>query len=62
MTNTEIEKYVEKWMQLHEPDTFVANEHGVYIYQSGHSYINIRVFFENLLKDFIEDSKTTSLT
>lgn len=57
MNNKQIEEYVEKWMKSHEPDTFVANEHGAYIYENKHSYINIQAFFENLLEDFIEDNK-----
>ena len=56
MKSKDIEAYVTKWMNSYEPDTFIPNEHGTYIYRSGASGINIVCFFEDLLKDFIDDS------
>jgi len=55
MTIDEIKKYVEEWMDGHEPDTFIQNEHGVYLYSAGPVSINLKLFFESLLEDFIED-------
>ncbi len=57
MTYTEIIEYVEQWMEGHEPGTFVKNEYGAYIYRAGHSGINLPIFFQLLLEDFIEDKK-----
>ncbi len=50
-----IKRYVKEWMDGHEPDTFVKNEHGAFIYSSGHSSINLVSFFENLLEDYIDE-------
>lgn len=60
MKTKEIEEYVKKWMSGYEPDTFISNEHGAYIYKSGASGINIVCFFEDLLKDYIEDTDLTN--
>ena len=49
MKSKDIEAYVTKWMNSYEPDTFIPNEHGTYIYRSGASGINIVCFFEDLL-------------
>ncbi len=57
MNSKEIEHYVTKWMDSHEPGTFVANEHGNFIYKSGPSMLNLKVFFEELLKDFEDEYK-----
>lgn len=42
-------------MDGHEEDTFVKNNNGVYMYSAGAISINLKVFFEMLLEDFIED-------
>lgn len=55
MNKDEIEKYVKDWMDGHEPDTFIQNEHGVYLYSAGPVSINLKLFFESLLEDFVED-------
>ncbi|MEN5306798.1 hypothetical protein ABE425_04740 [Chryseobacterium cucumeris] len=55
MNKDEIEKYVKDWMDGHEPDTFIQNEHGVYLYSAGPVSINLKLFFESLLEDFLED-------
>jgi hypothetical protein len=55
MTRQKIAEYVQKWMDEHEPDTFVKNKFGVPIYSAGHSSLNIQTFFEMLLEDFIND-------
>lgn len=55
MTNKEIEQYVKAWMSSHEPDTFIKNENGVVMYSAGHSSINLTLFFEDLLRDFIDN-------
>lgn len=56
MTKEEIEQYVEKWMDGHEPDTFIKNEYGVYLYSAVPVSINLKIFFETLLEDFVEDN------
>lgn len=48
MNKDEIEKYVKDWMDGHEPDTFIQNENGVYLYSSGSVSINLKLFFESL--------------
>lgn len=53
----EIEKFVKEWMEGQEEDTFVKNEHGVYIYRAGHSRINLKAFFEELVEDWIESKR-----
>ena len=53
MENDKIKKFVEKWMQGHEPDTFVKNEHGIVMYTDKHSSLNLTIFFENLLEDYV---------
>lgn len=55
LTQKEIEEYVKMWMAGHEEDTFIKNEHGVYLYSAGATSINLKAFFESLLEDFIED-------
>lgn len=55
MNKDEIEKYVKDWMDGHEPDTFIQNEHGVYLYSAGPVSINLKLFFESLLEDFVVD-------
>lgn len=55
MTKEEIEQYVKEWMDGHEPDTFIQNEYGVYLYSAGPVSINLKLFFESLLEDFVED-------
>lgn len=57
MTKQKIDEYVQKWMDGHEPDTFVKNNHGVPIYSAGASSLNIQTFFEMLLEDFINDDE-----
>lgn len=51
----QVQKYVQEWMNGHEPDTFIKNEHGVYLYSAGPTSVNLQIFFESLLEDFIED-------
>ena len=50
-----IKEFVKKWMDEHEPGTFVKNEHGNYIYSAGHSSLNLVSFFEFLLEDYIDE-------
>jgi hypothetical protein len=57
MTTQEIETFVEKWMQGHEPDTFVKDEYGRYMYSSGSISLNLKMYFEMLLKDYDEEKK-----
>ena len=54
MTKEEIKEFVQEWMNSHEQDTFIKNEHGVVLYSSGHTSLNLTCFFEDLLTDFIE--------
>lgn len=55
-----IQKFVEKWMNGFEKDTFISNEHGVFIYYAGSSGINIKCFFEELLEDYIDEHELTN--
>ena len=57
MTRQEVTEYVKKWMDGHEPDTFVRNEYGKALYTAKHSTLNIQIFFEELLADFIDDDE-----
>jgi len=57
MTKQKISEYVQKWMDGHEPDTFVRNENGKALYTAKYSTLNIQIFFENLLADFINDDE-----
>ena len=50
-----IKKFVKKWMEGHEPDTFIANKYGNYIYSAGPTSINLTIFFEELLSDYLEE-------
>lgn len=52
-----IEKFVEGYINSHEPGTFVKDEHGDYMYSAGRVSLNLKVFFENLIEDFIEENK-----
>ena len=54
MTNKEIEQYVQSWMNGHEPDTFVKDANGKIMYTAKHSTLNLTLFFEDLLRDFID--------
>jgi hypothetical protein len=53
-TPTPIQQYVQEWINSHEPDTFVKNEYGNYIYSAKHSSLNLAVFFEQILEDYTE--------
>jgi hypothetical protein len=57
-TKEQIKKFVEDWMNGFEPGTFIKNEHGVVIYSAGPSSLNLVVFFEELLEDFISENTT----
>lgn len=46
-----IKQFVKEWMEGHEPDTFVRNEHGACLYSAGHSTLNLQVFFEEIVED-----------
>lgn len=48
-----IKEFVKDWINGHEPDTFIKNEHGVVIFSAGPSSLNLTVFFEELLKDYV---------
>jgi hypothetical protein len=49
-----VRAFVKEWMEGHEPDTFIANEHGNYVYSAGPTSINLPSFFEELLLDYID--------
>lgn len=51
-----IKQYVKKWMDGHDPNTFVKNQHGNVIYSAGHSSLNLLAFFENLLEDYLDEN------
>jgi hypothetical protein len=42
-------------MDGQEPDTFVKNKYGNYIYSAGSSSLNLVCFFECLLEDYIDE-------
>lgn len=52
---TAIKDFVKKWMDGHESDTFVKNEHGQVMYSAGACTINLTLFFEELLEDYISE-------
>lgn len=54
MTKEEIKEFVQKWMNGMEEDTFIKNQYGNVIYSAGASSLNLTLFFEDLLTDFIE--------
>src|SRR5574343_290103 len=56
MEKKEISKFVEKFMKTYEPDTFIPNKHGQYIYRSENlaSGINLVAFFEELLEEYAQ--------
>lgn len=55
MTKEEIKQYVQKWIDGHEPNTFVKNRQNQLIYTAGHSGINVTLFFEDLVEDVLTD-------
>lgn len=59
ITKEQIEQYVKIWMEGHEEDTFIKNEHGVYLYSAGPVSLNLKLFFESILEDFVEDKIKT---
>ena len=56
-TKAEIKKFVEEWMNGYEPGTFIKNERGAVIYSAGPSSLNLTIFFEELLEDFISENQ-----
>lgn len=50
-----IKQYVAALMDGHEPDTFAQNQNGEVFYTAGRSTINLVVFFEHLLSDYLDD-------
>lgn len=52
---TAIKDFVQKWMDGHEPDTFIKNKHGKYIYTAGPTSLDLPSFFEELLEDYISE-------
>lgn len=51
-----VKQFVQKWMDGHEPHTFVKNEHGNVYYSSGYSTLNLVHFFEDLLESYIDET------
>jgi hypothetical protein len=49
-----VRAFVKEWMEGHEPDTFITNEHGNYMYSAGPTSINLVAFFEELVQDYID--------
>lgn len=54
-TKEEIREYVQQWLEDQE-ESLDKNEHGYYLYSCGVSSINLPIFLESLLEDFIEDN------
>ena len=52
--NKELEQFVQQWMDGHEEDTFIKNEHGNVIYSAGPTSLNLTAYFVNLLEDYQE--------
>jgi hypothetical protein len=52
-------EFVKQFMASYEPDTFIKDKHGRYMYKSecGRSGINVEAFFEDLVEDLIEHLK-----
>lgn len=53
MENKEIKKFITNWLESQE-DSLDTNENGFYLYSCGASTINLPIFLESLLEDFIE--------
>lgn len=51
-----IKDFVKKFMQSYEPDTFIPNKYGQYVYRSenGASGLNLVAFFEDLLDEYAQ--------
>jgi hypothetical protein len=49
-----VRDFVKEWMEGHESDTFIANEHGTYMYSAEPTSINLVSFFEELVVDYID--------
>jgi hypothetical protein len=49
-----VRAFVKEWMEGHETDTFITNEHGIYVYSAGPTSINLVAFFEELVQDYID--------
>lgn len=58
--NKTAEEFVQKFIDSHEPDTFVKNEYGTYMYSAGASSINLKSFMADLLMDY-EDSRQSEI-
>lgn len=54
-----IKQFVKRWMDGHEPDTFVKDTQGNVLYTAGHSTLNLIAFFEDLLEEYITDCEVT---
>ena len=50
-----VKEFVKQWMDSHEPDTFVKNKYDAFIYTAKHSSLNLVLFFESLLEDYIDE-------
>lgn len=57
--DNKVKSFVKNWIEGHEPDTFIKNEFGVYLYKAGSTSLNLQVFFEELLSDYIEEQNQT---
>jgi len=56
MTKQDIKQFVQQWMDAHEPDTFIKDESGNYMYRAGSVSLNLKWYFEMLLQDFVEEN------
>jgi len=52
-----IQHYVEEWMDGFGPDGFIKNEHGNYIYSAGPQSINLKIYLEMILMDYISEQE-----
>jgi len=51
-----VKEFVKQWMDGHEPNTFVKNKHDAFMYSAEHSSLNLVLFFESLLEDYIDET------
>lgn len=54
-------QFVKEWMDSHEPDTFIKDEQGRYMYRAKHVSLNLEAYFTYLLEDYIEHIKDEEL-
>jgi len=59
-TREELKEYIQQWLDEQE-ESLDKNEHGFYLYSCGASSINLPIFLESLLEDFLEDNPSENV-